>query len=153
MLTSRLLVVALVATGVLFVAAPVASVASESCGSADAGRGANDWYACAGTPAIDGTLPTLQGHSSGSTGNGGAVPVSSSSVPTSPNAGFCTYSNTDTVDGTAPPAPRAGGGRWVFVYCGDSGQPGGWSWVAGAGPAAVVFASPAQLARQAYARV
>ena len=64
---------------------------------------------------------------------------------------FCTYSNTDTVDGTAPPAPRAAAGRWMFAYCGDSGQSGGWSWVPAAG--GVVFASPAQLAREAYARL
>ena len=69
----------------------------------------------------------------------------------SPGSGFCTYSNTDTVDGTPPPAPREGAGRSVFVYCalligsarrlvvGDQrGRPAGG------------VASPAELAQQAY---
>jgi hypothetical protein len=130
--------------------APVASAADPGCANTGSGTVASGWYACAGaggTPGLPTRLETDAGEPSSAT---------SPAVATVSNVAradsFCTYSNTDPVDGTAPPAPRAGGGRWVFVYCGDSGQPGGWSWVAGAGPV-VVFPSPAQLARQAYAQL
>jgi hypothetical protein len=139
---------ALVAAG--FFALSQAAVAA-GCATAGASLSRDGWMACAGVDTAKPTIPVAI-RPSPRTGTGAvAASVNVTPASTAGQTAFCTYSNTDTVDGTAPPAPRAGAGRWVFAYCGDSGQPGGWSWVAtGAG---VVFASPAQLARQAYARL
>ena len=126
--------------------------AGGGCEATGSGTSGDAWYVCAGTHGAAGLPKPAASSPESPPGSAGtrAASVVSPATTTTP----CTYSNTDTVDGTAPPAPRTGAGRWMFTYCGDSGQPGGWTWVAaGAAGAAVVFASPAQLARQAYARL
>jgi hypothetical protein len=153
MLTCRLTGTVLFMIGLLLVAVDPASANPANCGSTGAGRGSGDWYACAVSPSIPDGLPTLQGNPGSRATTTPGTSVSTTSGALSPKSSFCTYSNTDTVDGTAPPAPRSGAGRWMLTYCGDSGQPGGWSWIVGGAAGAVVFASPAQLARQAYARL
>jgi hypothetical protein len=150
MLIGRLACVCAAAICLWMAGAQPALCESAPCSAAaGGGRGGDSWYACASSPSVPQSLPVLRPAPSGrSTTPGGSSAAASA---TTPNMSRCTYSNTDTLDGTASPAPRAGAGRWVFSYCGDSGQPGGWSWVPAA--AAVVFVSPAQLAREAYARL
>jgi hypothetical protein len=147
----------LIRTGVAAVAMLVACVATSGV-SASAASGCKptsgtfdgaSWIACASDANAKTTIPIAHDRTNPTVAN---EPANRGT----PNPSYqvqlkCTYSNTDALDGTAPPAPRAGAGRWMFTYCGDSGQPGGWAWVPSAG--AVVFASPAQLARQAYARL
>ena len=149
MLNAICVTVAAVVTASFAVGVPPAFAASGSCEATGSGTSDNAWYVCAGTngsPRLP--TPAISPHP---TASGSAPTRAVPAVSPATGATLCTYSNTDTVDGTPPPALRAGAGRWVFTYCGDSGQPGGWSWVPAA--AAVVFASPAELAREAYARL
>jgi hypothetical protein len=126
--------------------------AAGGCEATGSGTSDNAWFVCAGTNG-SARLPT-PADSPHPTASDSAVTRATPAMSPATGTTLCTYSNLDTVDGTAPPAPRAGAGWWMFTYCGDSGQPGGWSWItAGAAGAVVVFASPAQLARQAYARL
>ena len=130
-----------------------AAADSPLCSDGASGVIGSAWFVCAGAAPVRQVLPApLVPDGLGSDRSG----VAAARGPEQPSVAaaqtFCTYSPTDTLDGTAAPAPRTGGGQWVFVYCGDSGQPGGWTWVA-AGAARVVLPSPAELARQAYARL
>ena len=151
LLTGRLAFALLAPLGLLLVLSqPASADANSSCGRTGAGRGASDWYTCASSPSIPAGLPSLRSNTVRPTVDRHETPIVATG--SEPPTGYCTTSNTDPVDGTVHPASRAGAGRWVFTYCGDSGQPGGWSWVPTA-VGAVVFASPAQLARQAYARL
>jgi hypothetical protein len=125
---------------------PSLPAAASGCSGTRGFTSPDGWLVCASATAIGQRRP----------GPVGTAPVTAVASATEPSSAattqtVCTYGNTDTVDGTAPPSPRVGARRWMFVYCGDSGQPGGWLWVPAA--AAVVFASPTQLARQAYARL
>lgn len=150
-----MLIRVLLASGTAAVASVIAAAspvgATPACGPTNGSFDGGGWLACAATSDVNPTIPiagtTPQDPQSVAPQSRQAPPAVSPAAQTK-----CTASNTDTVDGTAPPAPRAGIGRWMFVYCGDAGNPGGWSWIA-AGAAAAVFASPAQLARQAYARL
>ena len=136
--------------GVFLLMRPAAgSDAMPSCGASNALVVGSTWLACASSSSIGAALPEAaasSGPALGSHGDTTATPAAAAAPQ------FCTYSSTDPLDGTAAPALREGGGRWVFVYCGDSGQAGGWTWVA-AGKGALALPSPAQLARQAWARL
>jgi hypothetical protein len=133
----------------LAIAVQPALGAGGGCEATGSGTSGDAWYVCADTNGSAGLPKPAKSPPESPPGSAGtsAASLVAPATATTP----CTDSNTDTLDGTVPPAPRPGAGRWVFTYCGDSGQPGGWSWVPAAG--GVVFASPAQLARQAYARL
>ena len=145
------------AVGAMLVAGVATSEASASaasgCNPTSGTFDGASWIACASDADAKTTIPIAHAPTNLTIANEPESRVKPN--PSSQVQMKCTYANTDTLDGTAPPATRPGGaGRWVFTYCGDSGQPGGWSWApAGGGAAAVVFASPAELARQAYARL
>ena len=148
--------VALLLTAATLIVDGVAASPSSAagCTGTRGSTGDGGWDVCASVGAIAGDRPQPAITSTTSSGAHTSGPAATSISQNGPASTRCTFSNTDTVDGTAPPPPRAGAGRWMFTYCGDSGQPGGWSWVpAGAAGAAVAFASPAHLARQAYARL
>ena len=144
----------LLTAATLIVGGVAASPSSAAgCTGTRGSTGDGGWDVCASVGAIAGDRPQPAVTSTTSSGAHRSVLTAPSISQNGPAIARCTFNNADTLDGTAPPAPRAGAGRWMFTYCGDSGQPGGWSWVPAGAAGAAVFASPAQLARQAYARL
>lgn len=146
---TRLLLAASGTVVALSVMPTAAEALSSGCGLTNGSFADSSWLACATTPDLVARVPSRSGIPTASEGALEGATAGGSAQASLSSQTRCTYGNTDTVDGTAAPAPRAGAGRWVFVYCGDAVTTGGWTWTA----AAVVYPSPAQLARQAYARL